>query len=507
MNTRFVLAACGALLLLTACPPTETDPDAGTDSGVPVTGTCTEVCQGFEKCDLETRQCVPGCDQCDGTGVCVNGCPSGLTCTGDGTSFECQEVATTCNGVVCGPGQTACISGKCSCLTERASGGDTCGAQGKFCEALYNQVSDTGGNCRLPTLWEECLNNPGCGDGLLCSGGLCQRPCGTGGLDPMGTCGPDEVCNASPTLPDVCYWSGLFISSNRFEGCLGLVPNSADGGWVQNGDGTYQTQAVPIATSCLPFQTVASPDNQIGTCNPVTLRNVDSSFNYTNCKRPGSVALGGRCLLDDSSTSEPTTCGQGLTCVPRAGANGFIDAADEGICAPVCNATAPIGDFDPAPSCAAGSACVNYRRETERLAVLGGCAETCNVFSADANFGCPTGGPVAYACVPVPPGGDTILSVDGSGVCLPTADLTGSFASEGQSCAVTDPFQGASCASGLVCVPGAGQGGNCQKPCDLECSGANPPARCASLQNATCSGGRTCTALSTDPRALTGTCQ
>lgn len=524
MNSRFAFAALGALsFLLSGCPTTVDTPDAGPDAGgEPVTGTCAETCAPYERCDEASRSCVPGCTECEpGSTACVNGCAQGFTCTAEGGSFLCVESTTSCGDAVCAAGQTACLNeSNCSCLTFRAAGGDSCAAQSLYCEGLYNDVTGTGGSCRKADLYEECTTGANCGAGLACVGGLCLRGCGTMPPDVVGACGRDEQCIPQNTGPDFCYWNGIFIpDASRFEGCVGIAA-AADGGFQQREDGTYVENFVPISNKCIPraavagdpFTTPVEPANLVGTCVPVTLRFPDSQFNYTNCKSPGDVPKFGRCLVDDGAAAGPTTCAEGLTCVPRAGADAIVDRTDEGVCLDVCNAALPINGVMSEPTCGAQTVCMNYLRETDRTGVLGGCAKSCDVFGTAPNFGCApeTVGAetIDFACVPVPADGSALISNDGTGVCVESFDEATPLAAEGARCAVTDAFQGASCASGLVCIPETGGvTGICRKPCDLECSGESPPARCATLENETCSGGRTCTQLTPDPLARTGICQ
>lgn len=520
MNFRFAFAALGACcFLLTACPETNTGPDAGPDAGPdPVVGTCAEACDPQERCDEASRTCVPGCTECEpGSTACVQGCPQGRTCVNDGSAFSCVESSTSCGGNVCEAGQTTCLydGSNCSCLTFRASGGDSCAAQNRFCEGLYNDVTMTGGNCRPAALYEECAATANCGSGLVCSGGLCLRPCGKpGGTDPVGSCGRDEECIPQTTGLDFCYWNGIFAGSSRDEGCVGIA-RDAQGEFRQREDGGYVENYVPISFRCvpraatagMPFTTPVVPENLVGTCVPVTLRFADNSANYVNCKSPGDVPRFGRCRIDDSAGTEATTCGEGLICLPQAGANAFVDNADEGICLDVCNAALPIAGVPAEPSCGAGAVCVNYTREIDRLGVIGACTKSCDVFGGAPNFGCAPEGNVTFACVPVEPTGSSLVSQNGSGICVPPFDPARPLAAAGQPCAVTDPFQGASCVSGLVCAPEAGGvSGTCRAPCDLECSGDSPPERCAQLSNATCAGTATCSPIDADPLQRTGVC-
>lgn len=531
MNTRFYVALCAALSLsLTACPDPEPTADAGVDAGpAPTPGTCAEDCQAWELCDEASRTCVPGCAECPSLGACINGCPQGSTCTNNGGAFACVDNATTCGEGTCSEGQEACVDGNqnCTCLTSRSSSGDSCWGLNRSCEGLYNSVTGEGGECRLRSGYESCSRNTDCQSGLVCQGvfaaptpPFCLKSC-TGN---PGACSPGETCEMA-TLGAYCLWSGAYIGGGD-NGCLGLVPE-ADGGYVfipnSNDGGVWDIERVTVSAKCVPkpagigvtnFTTPVNPENNSGTCHRrfIDVAN-DTPIMISNCEGPGQIAKYGSCVLDRTVDGGSEDCSAGLTCVPLAGADGFVGPQDRGICLDVCNAATPIDGVPASPTCAQPStACVNYQRQVDRLGVVGACAATCDVFSGAANFGCASqsvgGTTVNFACVPVPPNGDSVVSADGSGVCLaPYTSGAGALAAEGAACAVTDAFQGASCASGLVCNPGTdGVTGTCRKACDLECSGANPPARCASLQNETCAANRTCTAVSSDPLVKVGLC-
>jgi hypothetical protein len=302
------------------------------------------------------------------------------------------------------------------------------------------------------------------------------------------SCNRDELCGG-----DHCYPKMFF----RGDACAVRVP---DGGTFF--DGGPRLADVPVANPCLVANDfsqagdpVYEPGAPSGNCGYTVLRLKDRELYYTNCIPAGTAALYATCTRDRSPATAALQCGVGLEC--------SLTAAETGVCLKVCNAADPRLGMTPTPACDPDEACVNLYRQESVNSVLGVCMKTCNVFSADAGT-CAPYGAQASSCVPASADGRQAVTSDGSGLCVPQR---ASVAAAGQPCANTDPLKGASCASGLSCVPSESGVPICTEPCDLACAGDNPPSRCASEPHATCPGGKTCTAASSTNGAILGFCR
>jgi hypothetical protein len=157
----------------------------------------------------------------------------------------------------------------------------------------------------------------------------------------------------------------------------------------------------------------------------------------------------------------------------------------------VCNAARSRWGFIQQPACSPDEACVNLYRLEDPNSVVGVCMNQCNLFSA-TEASCADQGGAKVSCIPVPATGDQPLTLDGQGLCIPQQ---AAVASEGERCGETDPFQGAACASGLVCFGSGDAVPTCTRPCDLRES------------NAGCSGGQSCIRVTSDTTATLGLCR
>ncbi len=498
MTLRIRAAASALSLFLLACPAPQGGKDGGEDAGDASvgTGTCTETCGEAEVCNVSTRSCV---SRCGGGG----GCDGGICAKVSASEFACRPNVTSCNGVVCAAGQNTCIAGKCSCTPAARGARDSCADEGRICAQPYNPTTMTGGDCKVPLLYDECKttgcpsgNCPACPSGQACQSlfagdrKICLRTCT---VDT--SCAGEEFCFSRAGFPnqgtDRCYPTGVF----------GFPCESG------NPDGGANLE-VPVSAACrrwTAFPNTTEP-TAASTCAYSFFRLSTGEISTTVCRPPGTVGLHAECKLDSSRSAGATQCAAGLQCVPTRG--------DTGICMKICNAVVPTpAQPNPQPACAAGQACVNLFRQEDPNAVLGVCMGTCSVFTQGAGNGCTgyaDGGLTAAAsCVPVPADGRSLVSLDGSGLCIPQL---ASVAAAKQPCTETDSFRGAACATGLLCSSASvDDSARCAQPCDLGCidkpDGGALPARCATEANARCTGGTTCGKLTSTTGATLGFCQ
>lgn len=505
MNFR-IAALCGAAVLaLSACPAGNNNPDGGTpDSGgiVPPAGDCSAECGPNEVCDSQTHTCVPGCNPA---------CAVGQICVNDNGTYSCQAPATTCNGHVCEPGQTACINGECSCLDFNHAARDTCADYGKVCHQLYDGVSMSGGQCEDPKEYEYCgldCSGPDCGaceagtactEGFFSNIGTCHRTCNS-----MKSCGVDELCSGGGNGQNgSCFPKSVFSSTDKDVdnpwGCK--IPDPQDPSKQVGTHASTQCLAiVDMVSTQTEFRPIYETDGVTGTCTYLFVNNDTQSVQISYCRTAGPVQENGACNTHPMPVNLDQTCSTGLECVPTG-------AGDNGICMRICNAHEKNG-VPGTPGCNEGESCVNIYRTDLTNGNVGACMTSCNVFTGTGpSYGCEPVGSTQTACVPTTAQGAEKISLTGDGFCAP---VLGTPKTEGQACTQTDPMTGTDCASGLICtqLPGASQA-TCAKPCDVACvdTTGTTPARCSSEANATCSGGKTCAAVNSVSGATMGLCQ
>ncbi len=477
MNFRHAVAAAFVVLSI-GCPPPSTSPDGGGPDGSSnqQTGPCTGGCGPNQICDERTHQCVDACGGCD-AGVCVKSASG---------QFQCVPPKTTCNGTQCGFGQAACLGGGCSCLTFTRASKDTCAAEGQVCRETYNAVTMSGGSCQNPRIYEACRTE-GCPSGQCAAcepGGKCVEV--FGGLDPLCTrdctthaqCNGGELCSQDGCLPATLFGvqNGTFACQTRLS----------DGGLA----------VVPVSNTCLLKDANAAPTENLpsGNCTYQFLRFSNFEFASSICRPPGAVGLYGACKRDFRPTATATQCGTGLECM-------LHDGEQRGMCFKMCNAASTPG---VTPGCGADEACVNLYRQEDNNGVVGVCLKKCNVFVAGQST-CQPYGNVQASCVPMTADGRSVVSTDGSGICVPQRTT---IAQPGQGCAEPDAFKGAACGNAQVCIASTqAEIPVCEQACDVECAGANPPARCQTEPNARCTAGKTCKRVTTTTGAILGFCR
>lgn len=475
MNLRHSAVFASALaLLLCGCPPPNNGTDGGGDEpkldggNPPPVNQCSGGCSLNQRCDTVKRECVDACGGCD-AGVCRK---NAMT-----NAFECTPIVTSCNGNACDTGQIACLSGSCTCLGTIKAAQDSCVGDGKWC---------VGSTCAPPKRYQQCKTGlAACPTGHLCVPVfgedlyICTKSCGgIGG----GTCESGELCSMDGCLP-----SGLFTDQECAQS-------------VVQADGGTKRLTVPVSNTCFLKDGNGAPTEATpsGNCTYQMFDFYDEGkYPFATCRPPGTANLGQPCKQDFAPTAKATTCNTGLECALTRG-------GDQGVCMKACNAAPPYPGFVPGPACAADEACTNIYRLEDPNAVLGVCTKKCNVFDPTKNT-CANVGAAPASCVPTTADGKFTISTDGSGVCIPQQATT---ATEGQPCAEQDSFKGASCGNGQVCVsPDVNSPAICFATCDTSCKGANPPARCATQPNANCTGGKTCTQVTSTTGATLGFCK
>ncbi|MBX7100455.1 MAG: hypothetical protein K1X89_22245 [Myxococcaceae bacterium] len=437
------------------------DVDGGNPEPIPA---CSGGCAANQICDKTKRVCIDACN-CD-AGICTKQ-PSG--------DFKCVAVETKCSGNQCDPGQVACADGQCTCLPTSKAAQDSCATQGQWCR---------GTTCTGPRRYQECKQDiGGCPADHTCNEVftdtfLCVKQCTS-----VANCDRGELCNGGICLPQSLFTGGK---------CAQFATD-ADGGKVQ--------VTVPRGNTCLLKAANGAPTESTptGNCQYQFFEFYDQGvYPFDVCRPPGTVNLGDRCKQDYAPTAVATQCNTGLECA-------LTRSVDEGVCLKTCNAVESRNGLTPQPACATTEACVNIYRQFDVKfnSVLGTCMAKCSVFDK-ALTNCANIGSAPTSCVPTDPTGTYKVSNDGSGICVPQQ---ATVAKLGESCSTSDPFRGAACANGLICTS-LTQGGQstCFAPCDLGCTGANPPARCASEANATCGAGKTCTVVNTGSSSIMGLC-
>jgi hypothetical protein len=186
--------------------------------GIPVPGTCKEVCgddscEGLETCGFSNlvTTCLPDC------GLCGDGAP----CLGN---FDCASGACnfpTCvaaNSVPTGSSCTtsaACVSGRCTAgLCVPVCGDEVCDFPAELCGAADAGLqcnSDCGG-CPNGT---PCTSNDVCASNV-CNGGLCAE---AGSVGPGGICTTNGACSSN-----VCVVG--FCAGSCGDGVCTVVPNA-----------------------------------------------------------------------------------------------------------------------------------------------------------------------------------------------------------------------------------------------------------------------------------------
>jgi len=501
MTHRFGAVVFVAALACTlfACPPSNNTTDSGTpefDGGnPPPRDACSGGCAANQICDPDKRICKDAC----------GGCPNGGTCVKvmEGV-YECRETVVSCNGQVCEKGQIACLGGACACLSSARGSGDSCSAEGKWCDGTL---------CGPPQRYYQCI--PGSETAKCPAGHICDPVFG----EDLAICVKD--CAATN---NVCDRGELCAGLDTGSGCLpqGLFRNQecnqyieVDGGFLKV-DGGVSTNCIP-ATDCARLTVPVSnrcllkdgmgvitdtPGKGSGNCTYATFKFWKEGFYpFDTCRPPGNAGEGQPCKLDWSAGAVATQCGTGLECTMTSG-------GDTGVCLRTCNANPPAPGYTPQPACGTGESCVNIYRYTDpnNNAVVGVCMKSCNVF-ASATVNCPPVGTTPTSCVPTEASGEGLVTEEGKGVCIPQQTT---IAQPHAQCAETNPFRGAACGTAQLCTSlSADDPATCTPVCDLTCNpgdGGTGPTRCATQPNATCQGGKKCTRVTSTTGAIVGFC-
>lgn len=472
MTFRTAAFLCsGALFLsLSGCRPSTSidggpiEPEADSGRNPMPLDRCSGGCANNQKCDAATRTCVDGCD-----GTCTN---AQLCVKNAAGAFECTNNGLRCGGVACAPGEDRCISGQCACSKAKAGAPDSCSPQGQFCD---------GASCRDPARFQQCrLTAAPCPTGFVCKPvfgedqAICTKECTSNNVCDLG-----ELCSDVGCLP-----SGLF--SGQF--CAVAVDRVDDAG-VRVTDGGVDVRAVTVGSKCAQRDGTGAVTQgpPTGTCRFSFFAFYEQgTFPFDYCAPGGGVAENGACKVGDTSrTGVANQCAAGLECIDSRG-NGV-----DGLCLRTCNAQPQKPGFEPLPGCGTDEACVNVYRylDPDNNSTLGACMKTCNVF--DASQVCLPYGTNPSSCVPTGPTAGAFVSASGSGLCIPQQATVGQ---PNGACAEPDAFKGASCGSAQLCTAiDDDDAPTCIGVCDLDCTLATPPSRCATEANARCTGGKACT--------------
>lgn len=484
LRSLSVVSISALALVLTACPikPTPDANNVDLDGGnPPPRDACSGGCSTNQVCDTARRTCVDACGGCD-AGTCVK--------VSEGV-FQCRTQAVQCSGVLCEPGQVACLGGACSCLSSLSGALDTCQAAGKWCN---NHV------CANPRSLQQCT--PGdtlapCPSGMACQPvfgedlAICTKTC----MD-NNECQRGEFCSGVGCLP-----SGLFSDQE----CNQTKP-AADGGFELDDAGVPLRLTVTVGNTCLLKDGDGNPTEPngkgTGNCSYAVFQFWnDGVYPFDTCRPPGNATEGQPCRDDFTTGTVATQCGTGLECAKTRG-------GDEGVCLRMCNAQPPALGFPPQPECNVGEACVNSLRYTDpnSNAVLGVCMKKCNVFDAMKNT-CANVGTTPSSCVPTEASGELVVSNNGDGICIPQR---ATIAATGATCTETDSFRGAACGSAQLCTSlDADTPASCTAVCDLDCNpsdGGTGPTRCATEPSARCGAGTTCRRVTSTTGAKVGFC-
>lgn len=522
MPRTILLAVLSAALF--ACPG-DGGSDGGLDGSADANGMnptevdgCTNGCASNQVCDPVRKTCVDPCGSANDGGGCSSG--SGCVRVAMG-QFQCVQNSTTCAGQVCAPGQVACLSGQCSCLTAAQGAVDSCAPFGQWCSQ---------GTCRNPIEFEQCKvptpefsNPPTCPMNATCIDtlfggspppGICVRQCAGN----PGACGRDQLCHQLGCLP-----TGLFTGQECRQNLAVPADAGVDGGLLADGgfvpgpafmvdsigaDGgaVYRQVIVPAGNTCLLGNT-DGVGYGTGTCTYSFLRLWnDAQIPFSSCRPPGGAQLGQACRADYSAGTQATQCGTGLECAQTKSFDGGATGS-MGVCLKTCNAVVARNGVPSKPACSTDESCVNIYRHTDpsENAVLGVCMKKCNVFEASAN--CAAIGTTPTSCVPASASGEFVVSARGEGICVPQQTRLGAA---GAACSERDPFNGAVCGNAQVCVPPVGgETAVCTPVCDLSCNlpDGGMPTRCANQPNARCAGGKKCISRTSTTGATVGFCE
>ena len=399
---------------------------------------------------------------CSGELICESGecrLTDGASCSADGECANRDCVDGVCCPTSCNGECETCESGECQPISSELYPG----------ECPINQWCGLGQNCE-PVAGSDCTPTPGCPNGFVCTGGICDLPA------PLGTtCGADPECASGQCTDGVCCESE----------CLGICRKCKPTGRCENlPAGTEEAGDCPDASE------TCGPD---GGCKKATGETCNSNTDCANAR-----CVDNRCC--------PELC------------NGECESCATGVCLGV---TSPATDLAtcPAPGlCAGRGNCVNATNGV--CAVDGDCSSNeCITLAPGIGFCC------ASACTGdcrscVRNGNGTcsdVVAAENPGICEGTRWCDGAkscVTKVGMSCAAGETcapgtwcetgtcqplvglgglcVNGGSCAGGLPCVDGRCCENGCADECE-SCNQASALGRCEPLAN-----------FATDPMCLAG---
>lgn len=424
------------------------------------------VCNGTERCDLESHRCLPG-DPADGIA-----CPDGVCRSG------------VCLPALCGDGA---VTAPEECDDGNAVSGDGCEADCTF-------------SCHAP---EDCDDGNPCTGTESCVAGRCEAGAP---LDEGAACDAD----GDPATRDVCR--GMVCRRSLCgDGVLDPEVEACDDGNLRDGDGCER--------DCTPTCSTGADCDDGDPCNGIEAC-VDGA-----CLPGAPASDGAMCGMDrvcEMACCRPSVCGDGLV-DPDAGevcddGNDFGGDGCENDCTATCAADLDCDDGEPcngaetcdmgrcaagAPpspgaACGAGRLCVDQAcREPRCGDGVVSAGEACDDGNATGGDGCESD--CAPSCASDGDCDDG-EACNGSETCDAGACVPGVFEADGTSCGVLASCRGGRCAASGCGDGSAGvleacddgnltDGDGCDNDCTLSCADA---ADCD--DGNPCNGAEACTA-------------
>ncbi len=316
-------------------------------------GACGTVCGAGKTC--AQGSCVATCpsgEVCSPSGVCVSGCPNGGKVCGavaSNATGQCVDVSSDpANCGACGNACAAgalCEGGQCrhNCTSfggggcdgsPQADGGVDCGACGTASMPCPPY------SCVDPSSDKYSCGSCGnvCGDGQLCSGGVCTT-----------VCAASEVCSLKGACVGSCPNGGRVcgtVASNTTGRCVDVSSDRSNCGACGHACAAGETcEGGTCRTSCTPLPT-AGCDALGGSCSQCGAAStlcgavcVDATSDRNNCGGCGKTCGNGQACSGGACVP---MCPSGQVCSPQgacvtacpAGTQvcGTVDAGATGTC-------------------------------------------------------------------------------------------------------------------------------------------------------------------------------
>ena len=337
--------------------------------------TCPFVCAG----GACTGTCKPGAAQCFG------GAPQTCSATGTWQSGSCAA-GQVCTVASCAPG---CFIGGSARAPGSANPSDPC----QTCQPSASTSA-----------WTNLQDGAACGNGQVCTGGMCGTQCDIGGtIYPTGTANPANPCQSCQPAASTTAWSDVPDGAACGAGSLCHAGSCMGGCEV---GGMFYAAGTP------------NPGNACQTCQPGTSTSAFSNVaDGTSCGS-GQVCSNGTC---------GSQCDIGGTVYPP----GAIDPGNAcQSCQPATSTTAWTTDAD-GTACGGGQVCkggvcgsqtvtFNYLGASQSWVVPAGVTQvTITAAGAEGGADCygihGGKGASVVATIPVTPGETLLVNVGGGG--------------------------------------------------------------------------------------------